>query len=54
MVLYKRLKKLGIAVDGQNGISQWLGMLGFPPVGEDYSKGKWRELEAIKRDTAYK
>jgi solute carrier family 25 protein 33/36 len=27
-VLYERLKKLGIAVDGQNGISQWLGMLG--------------------------
>ena len=26
-VLYERLKKLSIAADGQNGISQWLGMM---------------------------
>ena len=26
-VLYERLKKLSIAVDGQKGISQWLGMM---------------------------
>jgi solute carrier family 25 protein 33/36 len=27
-VLYERLKKLSIDVDGQGGISQWLGMMG--------------------------
>jgi solute carrier family 25, member 33/36 len=27
-VVYENLKKLSIAVDGQNGIPQWLGMLG--------------------------
>jgi solute carrier family 25 protein 33/36 len=27
-VIYEHLKKLSIAVDGQNGISQWAGMLG--------------------------
>jgi solute carrier family 25, member 33/36 len=27
-VLYEHLKKLSIAVDGQNGVSQWLGMVG--------------------------
>ena len=26
-VLYERLKKLSIAVDGQNGLPQWLGMM---------------------------
>ena len=27
-VLYERLKKLTAAVDGQSGLSQWVGMLG--------------------------
>ena len=26
-VLYERLKKLSIAVDGQNGVAQWIGMM---------------------------
>ena len=26
-VLYERLKKLSITVDGQNGLPQWLGMM---------------------------
>ena len=26
-VLYERLKKLSLAADGQNGLSQWLGLL---------------------------